>query len=137
MQANLVIPATLEALEQITPFVHGLMADEPSLLRTQVALAVHELCMNIVQHGYAGAPGQIELQADYADHEVRFHVVDRAPNAFNPIREVAAMDPESLPERGWGLLILSQVIDEVAYSRQDSASTWRLSKRRPDGNGTV
>jgi serine/threonine-protein kinase RsbW len=127
MQASLKIPATLEALAQITPFIEKMTAAAPERLRTQLVLAIHELCVNIVQHAYDGVDGEIELTAECDDHVLHLFTYDSGPFAYRQT-EVIAPDPLDLPESGWGMVILERVMDEVHYERVGSINQWHLVK---------
>ncbi|SRR5258706_16439994 len=124
---TLTIPADLEALEQLTPFIESIARTASGRMQHQLALAVHELCVNIIQHAYAGTTGQITLQAECYQHGLCLSVYDSAPNAFRNVFR-RAPDPLDLPESGWGLVILHRVMDGVSYVRQPRGNTWHLVK---------
>jgi serine/threonine-protein kinase RsbW len=50
--------------------------------------AVDELVCNVVEHGYAGRPGSVEVAFDPSDDELAFHIRDDAP----------PFDPTTVPE---------------------------------------
>ena len=127
MRASLTIPATLDALAQITPFIEKMTPSASDRLRTQLVLAVHELCVNIVQHAYNGTEGMIELTAECDDRNLQLFTYDSGPFAYQQT-EVIAPDPLDLPESGWGLVILERVMDEVHYERLESINQWHLVK---------
>lgn len=41
----------------------------------------------------------------------------------------AALDPEALPEGGWGLALARAALDDLAYSRAGDENRWVLVKR--------
>jgi anti-sigma regulatory factor (Ser/Thr protein kinase) len=127
MHTTLVIPATFEALEQLSPLMSQATYAAPARMQAQLALAVHELCMNIVQHAYAGTPGEIRLEVDYSDHSLQISIYDQGPNAY-AATEVVEPDPFDLPEHGWGIAIVHRVMDNVYYEHLESGSQWRLIK---------
>src|SRR5262245_34030148 len=108
----LTVPADLKTIENMTDFVESIVVDYPSQLRSQIVLAIHELCLNIVEHAYAGATGEIELNADDENGILNVVVRDYAPNAYVASDEITAPDPLDYPEGGWGLYILHQVMDK-------------------------
>ena len=122
------IPATFETLEHVSLFIERLTAEEGSRVRSELTLAIHELCVNIVEHAYAGASGNIDIEAEYNGDMLEIMVWDTAPNPYTPPDEVNAPDPDSLPEGGWGIFILHQVFDQVEYMRSDEGNQWRLLK---------
>src|SRR5262245_9432667 len=99
MYRTLTIPADFEALEQLAPFMETLTAVAPPRLRSELALAVHELCVNIIQHAYSGAPGNIELYAEYEAQNLYLSIYDTAPNFYKHNGQPPP-DPLSLPESG-------------------------------------
>ncbi|MBN1201620.1 MAG: ATP-binding protein [Anaerolineae bacterium] len=128
MRRELVIPATYEALAQITPFIESVIDPAQSCLRAQLALAVHELCANIVQHGYGGTEGQITLEAELNGQTLIVSVQDGAPNPYTPPAEIVPPNPLDLPESGWGMHIIHQVMDEVSHQRLPAGNRWQLTK---------
>src|SRR5215470_6430838 len=123
----LTLPAQLEALEQLAPFMESVTQPAPWHLRKQLALAVHELCINIVQHGYAGVHGNIMLHAGCYQHGLFLTVYDTAPNPYRDTKRHAP-EPLDLPESGWGLVILHRVMDDVCYARHPKGNAWHLIK---------
>lgn len=81
-------------------------------------LAVEEVCVNVIKHGYADrAPGPIRLVCEVAPREVRVTVTDEAP-PFDPAQ---APPPdlegawEDRPIGGLGWHLVGQVVDEVRH----------------------
>ena len=127
MNATLTIPAELEALEQLDGFIAQLTEGRDARLRTQLTLAVHELCMNIVQHAYEGETGSIQVDAETDAQRIQFVIQDTASIAYEE-SPVVAPDPLSLPEHGWGMVILERVMDSVDYQRAEHGNRWHLTK---------
>jgi anti-sigma regulatory factor (Ser/Thr protein kinase) len=124
---TLTVPADLTTLGNVTEFVESILVNCPSQLRSQIVLAIHELCLNIVEHAYAGATGEIELNADDENGILNVVVRDYAPNAYTE-GEITAPNPLDFPEGGWGLYILHQVMDKVEYRRLAAGNQWHLVK---------
>ncbi|MBN1681362.1 MAG: ATP-binding protein [Anaerolineae bacterium] len=128
MRKTLTIAARFEELAKITPVIESMITAELSQVRDQVVLAVHELCVNVVQHGYAGVEGLIALEAERQGRTLTVSITDGAPNAYSPPDEIVPPDPMMLPESGWGIYILHQVMDQVHYQRLPSGNQWILVK---------
>ena len=123
---QLTVDAAFPALVALEGFVEEMLAGQPQTLCTRIKLAVHELCVNIIQHGYDRAPGQIQLEAFVHQHRLTLTVRDEAPNTYSAI-EVTPPNPADLPESGWGMFIVLQVMDELHYQRLSSGNLWRMS----------
>jgi anti-sigma regulatory factor (Ser/Thr protein kinase) len=128
MYQKLTIPAQYDALEKLTPFMESVTMTAPPRLRSQFALAVHELCVNIIQHAYSGTPGEIELFAECDNCSLYLSVYDTAPNIYQQNGQ-SSPDPLNLPESGWGLVILHHTMDEVSYVKHSGGNSWHLAKR--------
>ncbi|MGS0683843.1 ATP-binding protein [Nakamurella sp. GG22] len=129
------VPAEPLELRKLTDWVATLLEVEDALadLRPKVELAVHEVCMNVIDHAYGAAhptgPADITI-AGSVDHDaVRVRVTDTgAP--FDP----AAVRPpvQGVPQiRGYGLVIAQKLTDELTYDRADGANVWSLRFDRP------
>src|SRR5258708_15293520 len=129
MPSYLTLPtrADLEALEQLTPFIESIARTASGRMQHQLALAVHELCVNIIQHAYAGTTGQITLQAECYQHGLCLSVYDSAPNAFRNVFR-RAPDPLDLPGSGWGVGIFHRVMDGAAFLLHPRCNTRPLVK---------
>ena len=128
MPQTITITATLQAVSEAVQGFEDQWAHLPSELRTLLLLAMQELCVNIVKHGYAGAAGTIVLLVELDTAQLRVTVHDTAPNAFTMPDEIEAPDPLALPESGWGIFIIHQVFDQVQYERLPDGNCWRLQK---------
>lgn len=126
MVENLQIQATLEAVSQFSTDLEARLDVLPLEIRTEIVLALQELCVNIVKHAYAGAAGSIEIVLDESSDQLRVSVRDHAANAFEMPDEIAPPDPLSLPESGLGLYIIHASFDEVEYTRLADGNQWRL-----------
>jgi serine/threonine-protein kinase RsbW len=101
-------------------------------VKSDLALAVTELCTNIIRHGYAGAPGSIRLNASKHADSIQICIVDGAPS-FIPgkIKNPKAGD---LSEGGFGLPLIRSLADEVVYEplgeRGNRVILTKYAKRR-------
>jgi serine/threonine-protein kinase RsbW len=82
-----------------------------------VVLAVNEVVTNIIEHGYQGEPGIIEIEVEQATDSLIIRLRDQAP-PFDP-NAVPAPDLtlplEKRPLGGLGVYITRQVMDEVTH----------------------
>jgi len=82
-----------------------------------LALAVTEVCTNVVRHGYQGkASGDIELELTLEGGAVRVCILDTAAPYQPPTRP---QEPTGeLAEGGYGLALIHNVVDHVHYERR-------------------
>jgi serine/threonine-protein kinase RsbW len=87
---TLTIDASLGELAAVRTFVrqHVAAADGDEITMADLVQAVDELVCNVIQHGYAGRPGKVEIAALSRGDELAFRIRDDAP----------AFDPRSVPE---------------------------------------
>ncbi len=125
---KLTIMADFAELHKVSEFVEDVLYQLEAYPRAQMVLAIHELCLNIVEHAYAGVAGKIEIEA--SDDGGRFEMVvrDDGPNAYIDSSSVTPPDPNDYPEGGWGLYILHQVMDTIKYRRLETGNEWHLLK---------
>lgn len=124
--ASLRLAADLEALRALGPWLHDLL-DEGGAgeLHGRLELALHEICVNVVQHAYAGLPGTIQLAGRVGPGEVELSVVDGGA-AFDAAG-VRVPVPTVPQEHGYGLEIVKQLVNELSYSReQEGRNRWVL-----------
>lgn len=96
-----------------------------------LVLAVNEACMNVIQHGYRGAAGDIELSITVLDDGIEFRVRDNAPRI-----DLAAWRPRALDELrpgGLGVHFIRGIMDEIAYLPLPGASGNLLSMKKYRG----
>ncbi len=104
--------------------------------RRRLALAVDEAVANVMEHGYAGAPGRpIEVEVEVAggaSARVEVRIRDRGP-AFDPSAAARGARPvqpgaaaSGLRARGYGLLLMSRLVDEIRYVRSAERGTNEL-----------
>jgi anti-sigma regulatory factor (Ser/Thr protein kinase) len=106
----------------------GFMADE--ILDTQ--LAVEEAITNIIVHGYRGGTGEIVIRCRATEEQVEVRVEDTAP-AFDPLTLpepdlTAAVEDRKIG--GLGVFLIRQVMDGIAYRRENKKNILVLVKRR-------
>lgn len=81
--------------------------------RADWILAVNEACMNVIQHGYGDASGEIQVRAYRETDRICFEVLDEAP-----LIDQSRLVPRALDELrpgGLGLHIMQSIMDEVKF----------------------
>jgi anti-sigma regulatory factor (Ser/Thr protein kinase) len=137
--AEITLPARVENLREILGFVSdacqqaGSGAAESHALK----LAVEEICMNVMTHGYDGqAPGPITVTFRARPSELVVTVADRA-SVFRP-REAPEPDTsegwETRPIGGLGWYLVRQLVDDVQHDAlPDGGNRVTLVKKRVAG----
>jgi sigma-B regulation protein RsbU (phosphoserine phosphatase) len=104
----------------ITTFCHGtdtplVSEDEADLL----ALAVNEATANIMRHAYKGAEDRrIRLEAEAFGTHLRFRLFDTG-EAFRAKGKVPPPSFDGSRDNGFGVYIIHECMDEVAYQRDE------------------
>jgi len=130
------VPTLGEAVRDLC-LSSGIDASEAAL----VELAIVEALQNTIEHGYAGAPGQIELAADVEAERVHAEIRDTAPPVDlarvmqPPDDDGFPLDRDSLQERGRGLAIIRGVFDRVVFTRTEFGNHLALTRTRERGPG--
>ncbi|MFP4323645.1 MAG: ATP-binding protein [Anaerolineales bacterium] len=124
------VPAEHRYLKAIGACLAALLGDcatERTLYNIQ--LAVHEACVNIIEHAYGDVKGRIMLSfyLEQEPHQVLIELTDTG-QSFD-LNAIPAPDLDALPERGYGLYLMRQLLDEVSYRPgSDKGNQWRLVK---------
>lgn len=131
--SRLTIDANPLAVRDIGPWLANLLtaagAAETDPLLGRLELAVHEVCMNVVDHAGLPPGSSLDLAGWIDDHRVEIEIHD----------DGTAFDPSGVPEpvpgvpqvRGYGLMIVRQLVDVVDYDRTNGHNTWTLRVERP------
>ena|SRR5688572_12358933 len=130
---ELVIPAKLEYLDlvdNVVEAVNELMHfDEDS--KTAVSISVVEAGTNAIQHGCLrnGGSGAVRMRFEVTPKALTVTVRDPG-SGFNPDSLPDPTSPENLlRERGRGIFIMRQMMDEVTFNFEQGCSV-RLVKHR-------
>lgn len=109
------VPAQADSLQQLRTLVRecaeatGFHQDGVE----QLVLAVNEACMNVIQHGYRGQPGSIELHIVPIVDGLEFRVHDSAqPVSLDDWRPRALDD---LRPGGLGVHFIREIMDDIEY----------------------
>jgi serine phosphatase RsbU (regulator of sigma subunit)/anti-sigma regulatory factor (Ser/Thr protein kinase) len=126
---HLALPADFASLRELEPWLDlvlmplaGQLAEPP---KGRIELALHELCTNVVDHAYEHTAGTIVIDSSLVGHRLALTVTDTG----RPFEgdAVAVPDPDVPQVRGYGLMILAQLTDEMAYERAGDRNVWHLA----------
>jgi serine phosphatase RsbU (regulator of sigma subunit)/anti-sigma regulatory factor (Ser/Thr protein kinase)/rRNA-processing protein FCF1 len=133
-------PADTNYLSEISRQISATCRELPSLPTGSrgddfiylIELAISEICTNIIKHAYGGQKGEIRGQITLLNNGVELDFYDQGIR-FDPnmVPEPQA-DPHQLNEGGYGLHIVRQIMDVVAYeNKPGQGNHWRLIKFLP------
>ena len=119
--ATLTLAPTALSMRDIGPWLQESTRDlEPrtaQALLSRMELAVHEACMNVVDHAQLDGGERIELALTVSPTAVTVRVRDSG-TAFDP-GLVPAPAAGQLQERGYGVKIVRSLVDGLGYRRVD------------------
>ncbi len=121
---ELTIKADHESLRKIKPWLLTFLSKLPEQELGRIELAVHELTNNCVDHASI-ADGVVALTGRMEDNTVVIGVKDPGVE-FNEA-EVTSPDPDVPQVRGYGLMIIEQLTDELSYSREGEHNLWQVT----------
>lgn len=135
LENRLTIMGRLDEIARVRDFVVAL-AQEAGLNEQAIhhcALAIDEVCTNIIEHGYklTGSMNTIEVICQLNADSLTIHVRDEGP-AFNPL---VRPDPDPMTvleersEGGWGIYFTKKVMDDIQYHRDGNYNQLTLRKR--------
>ena len=117
--STLKITAKIANLDKIRDFVEcaaaGYQVPEDAVF--DVALAVYEAASNIVEHGYRGVPGEIEVKVNHNGDSLVISLRDRAP-VFDPTKLPAPDLSLPLERRqigGLGVFLMQESVDQLDH----------------------
>ena len=133
------LPADLGRLDAVTGYVYAVArrAGLGSAARYRLRLAVEELTVNAVLHGYAQRPGELGLTGGGDGRGGGWITVEDAAPAFDPARRCP--DPPAplpLPERpigGLGIRLALAAADEYTYEYTGGRNRSTVAVRRRPG----
>jgi serine/threonine-protein kinase RsbW len=127
------IPATFQYLNVVGEAIKALLqravdVENQAEFVNSVELAVHETCTNIIKHAYAGERGRIEVALTIGENPRRVIVDTHDSGRSFDLSQVQQPDLDVVQERGYGLFLIRQLMDEVSYQANESQNHWRLVK---------
>lgn len=122
------VPAEHESLRAIGPWLdETLRTHLPAHveeLKARLELAIHELCINVVEHAYENSSGLIRFDVWFGPQRVTIRLVDDGEE-FDGSR-VRLPDPANPTVRGYGLMIVAQLVDDMRYERTPDHNIWSI-----------
>lgn len=113
------VAAELDSLAEIRHFVReatAVLGADPETI-SSLELAVDEAACNVIEHGYQGRPGRIEVEVRRDGDVVWIRLRDWAP-PFDPTRVPkpdVTLPLEERPLGGLGVYLIRQSVDEMVY----------------------
>lgn len=126
MKKVLKISADLAELEAVGNAIMEMLAAYPDDAYS-VQLAVHECLTNIVVHAYGDQAGEIEILLKLWWQKFSAEIRDNG-RAFSPA-DVQEPDLENGQIHGYGLFLMHELMDSVAYESNGKGNFWRLVKK--------
>jgi anti-sigma regulatory factor (Ser/Thr protein kinase) len=134
------VPASVDHLAEVRSFVRECVADFGGSKRVSDDLvqAVDEATCNVMLHGYKGAPGTIDIEAQVEDQKIQIRILDRAPTfdaTAVPARDGTAASPTPTRPGGMGLGVglLRTLTEEVHHSARPDGGNELTLVRSMDG----
>lgn len=133
---SLDIPAELQYVNILGASICAFLTNieqlaEPATILYNLELAIQEISVNIATHAYANAPGRINMSATLSYQPLRITIILRDQGtSFDPAG-VAQPNFGSLQEHGYGLFLVTELMDEVEYQQIGGENVWRLVKNLP------
>ena len=126
--------AGLDDLAQIRRFVEGAATHgggDPAKV-ADMLLALNEAATNIIEHGYRGAPGSLEVEVEYSGDALTVRLRDQAPvfdPALVPVPDVT-LPLDRRPLGGMGVHMMRRLTDVLSYrTRSDGWNELVLVKK--------
>jgi serine/threonine-protein kinase RsbW len=119
MTYSLRMDAQLENLSTIRDFVEDIAArlnTAPAAI-PNIVLAVDEMVTNIIEHGYQGQPGSIEIEVTTQDDALIIRLRDQAP-PFDPTTRPPpdlSIPFDDRPPGGLGIYLTRKVMDDIQH----------------------
>lgn len=118
--------STIKELENARNFAQKLCQNIPGdqeILTYYLHLVINEIFCNIVEHGYMNNPeGLIIIQGSHGKEGVTLEIYDQG-NSYDP-SEVPEPVTSGEVERGFGLYIVKEVVDQLTYIKKASPKGW-------------
>lgn len=128
------LPATTKYLSVLSASIAEVLARVEGLAQREsitynVQLAAHEACANIVDHAYAGQPGQrMAIVITLAQQPQRL-IIDLYDSGQPFELDQAPLPNLDVPQvRGYGLFIMRSLMDQVTYQPMPGNNHWCLVK---------
>jgi anti-sigma regulatory factor (Ser/Thr protein kinase) len=105
--------------------------DPPSgneIFTHNVMLAVHETCVNIIEHAYLSMTGRINLVISLFSDPDRFVIDIYDTGKKFTLPEIQQTNLDELQINGYGLFLIDSMMDEVIYDPGTNQNHWHFEK---------
>lgn len=103
---------------------------EPSYI-SKIELAAEEALVNIIQYGYPGQKGVIDIECLIDQRSGLKIVIKDQGVSYNPLKTIKN-DPHSKEDPGgYGVFMIRKLMDEVGYRRENDLNILTLFKKLP------
>lgn len=129
--------ASMDNLRDMIAFIvkcaKGLGFDGDCL--SQVELAAEEALVNVISYSYLGMDrGKVDIECSSPDRNLKITITDHG-TPFDPIAKGQGFDPEAAlsngAEGGFGIFLMTKMMDEVSYQHSNGANILTLLKKLP------
>jgi serine/threonine-protein kinase RsbW len=130
-------PAELNKLYEMLDFIRyeADVAGFDSCYVNKIELATEEVLVNIISYGYPEKLGQIAIQCSHTPNSDLEITIKDEGIPYNPLKnETKCSAQASLEERtvgGYGIFFILNLMDEVAYKREENVNVLILRKFQP------
>jgi serine/threonine-protein kinase RsbW len=132
-EIQLAIPANSVHLHVVGACITTILErlDPPSgneMFTHNVMLAVHEACVNIIEHAYCSMSGRINLVFSLFGDPDRFVVDIYDTGRKFTLPEIHQTNLNELQINGYGLFLIDSMMDEVIYDPGTNQNHWHFEK---------
>ncbi len=100
--------------------------------RNRLVLAVDEVCANLIIHAHQCNPeDNIQINIHQQEHQLIFEIINRDHQPFDlkayqnpPLSKIV----QERRKGGLGLVLVSEIMDDVSVNVKDDTCTWQLTK---------
>ncbi|MDQ2085685.1 ATP-binding protein [Herbivorax sp. ANBcel31] len=103
--------------------INNLTSDEKIIFKLKSA--THELLINSLEHGYGKNSGKVSFSMQKTKHSILLEMTDEG-SGLNPSilnLENQCKDLNSIKDRGWGLMILNKLSDNMVIASNKPKGT--------------
>ena len=126
-----------EELDKITESIEVFAEEEewPPELLFRINLVIEELVLNIMEYGHDDNEHEIEISLTSAVDAVTINITDEG-HAFDPVTDAPEPDTtapiESRSIGSLGVHLAREMMDEMAYRRENGRNFLTLTRRRTE-----
>jgi serine/threonine-protein kinase RsbW len=127
-------PADLLSVRALGPWLAEVLerqcGDDAVAKAPMIELAIHELCINIVEHAYGATEGHVDVTFSATPATLTFVICD-VGSPFDG--ELTGRSDDDEPTiRGYGMHIITQLASQLHYERVDDTNRWTVEFSRSD-----